>query len=334
VGERIEKIGAHGKIAIPTGARIIDGHGLYLMPGLVDAHVHYVDALVFGRLMIANGVLLVRDTGMKTETILRLRDSLNRGALLGPEMVATGTDLDGSPPIILIISIGLKTPEEGRQAVRRQAEAGVDMIKVYSRLDKEVFLAILNEAQMQGLKVIGHVPDSITIEDAAAAGLSSSEHFFGFEKALARLLGEPGKLVYAGMGSEAGLFERFDEVDQEALQTFYRRIRDSGMAVCPTVVTFKTGTRFQEIQSGSYPHPEYISQKVLDVWNSLWPDQDDLPDFIWQNWAKMVRGLNEVGVPLMVGTDLSVPGILPGYSVHEEMVIWQEAGIQRVLLQE
>jgi len=41
----------------------------------------------------------------------------------------------------------------------------------------------------------------------------------------------------------------------------------------------------------------------------------------------MVKGMNEAGVPLMVGTDLMVPGIIPGYSVHEEMAIWQEAGI-------
>ena len=41
----------------------------------------------------------------------------------------------------------------------------------------------------------------------------------------------------------------------------------------------------------------------------------------------MVSGLNKARVPLMVGTDLTVPGIFPGYSVHEEMAIWQEAGI-------
>ena len=59
------------------------------MPGLVDAHVHYLDAPVFGRVMIANGILLVRDMGMPNEYILKLRDELNRGEILGPEMVAT-----------------------------------------------------------------------------------------------------------------------------------------------------------------------------------------------------------------------------------------------------
>jgi imidazolonepropionase-like amidohydrolase len=49
--------------------------------------------------------------------------------------------------------------------------------------------------------------------------------------------------------------------------------------------------------------------------------------YIWQNWALIVKGLNQAGVPLMVGTDLMVPGIIPGYAVHEEMEIWQDAGI-------
>ena len=51
------------------------------------------------------------------------------------------------------------------------------------------------------------------------------------------------------------------------------------------------------------------------------------PDPIWQNWAKMVKGMNVAGVPLMIGTDLMCPGLIPGYSVHEEMALWQEAGI-------
>ncbi len=144
VGERIDKIGAQGKVYIPEGAEIINGHGYYLIPGLTDAHVHYFDAPVFGRLMIANGVLLVRDVGMPNDFILPLRDELNQGETLGPELITTGAILDGYPPIIPSISLGIKTPEEGRAAVRKQAEAGVDMIKVYSRLDKDVFFAILD----------------------------------------------------------------------------------------------------------------------------------------------------------------------------------------------
>ena len=330
VGERIEWTGPQGEPALPEGAQNVDGHGLYLMPGLVDAHVHYLDAPVFGRLMLANGVTLVRDMGMPTEMILSLREALNRGELLGPQMIAAGAMLDGNPPLIPLISIGIETPEQGRSVVRQQVEAGVDFIKVYSRLGREVFLAIVAEAHQCGFKAAGHVPDSIYLEEAAAAGQASGEHFFGFEKVIARLLGEPVEFTYTGMGSQAHYLQRLGEVPPDALQQFYDRIRRSGMTICPTVVTFKVGTRYKAIKSGDIPHREFISPMVMGIWASMWAQQDDLGEYIWQGWAQMVRGLHQAGVPLMVGTDLMVPGIFPGYAVHEEMAIWQEAGIPPV----
>ncbi len=297
------------------------------MPGLVDAHVHYYDPPVFGRLMIANGVVLVRDMGMPTDYIVTMRDGLNGGAALGPEMIATGAMLDGNPPLIPSISVGLETPEQGRAAVAEHARAGVDMIKVYSLLGRDVFLAIVAEADRQGLDVVGHVPNSLAIEDAAEAGLRSSEHFFGFERVIARLLGEPAGTSSTGMGSDATSFQRLGEVDQAALQDVYGRLRRSGLTVCPTVVTFKTLTAMNAFQTGSFPRSEYVSPRVREMWRALWGHQSDEPEYLWRNWARMVGQLSEAGVPLMVGTDLMLPGVMPGYSVHEEMAIWQEAGI-------
>ena len=330
VNDRIDQIGAYGKIDIPQGAKIIDGSMLYLMPGLVDAHVHYFDAPIFGRLLIANGVLLVRDMGMPNEYILNLRDELNRGDTLGPEIVTTGTILDGVPPLIPTISLGIKTPEEGRAAVRQQAKAGVNMIKVYSGLGKEVFLAILDEAGKSGLKVVGHVPDTIYIEDAAQAGIGSIEHWNGFEKALAKLLGEPVEFAFSGIGSGYAYLLRLDEVNPQELHAFYQRLQASGVTVDPTVVTFKNFPNVDALDIQNLPHGEYIPQNLFTMWKSLWAGQTEFPDQFWQNWAEMVKEMNRAGIPLMVGTDLMVPGLIPGYSVHEEMAIWQEAGIPPV----
>jgi hypothetical protein len=171
--------------------------------------------------------------------------------------------------------------------------------------------------------VVGHVPESIYIEDAAVMGLDSAEHWFGFEKIITKLLGEPVKLAYSGMSSQAYYFERLDEVDAAALHDVYRQLRASGLTVVPTVVTFKNFPGLDMTLPGS----EYISQNLLGIWKSQWAGQSEIPDIQWQNWARMVKGMNEAGIPLMVGTDLMVPGVIPGYSVHEEMVIWQEAGI-------
>jgi imidazolonepropionase-like amidohydrolase len=327
VGARIERMGPVAEVEVPPDANILDGRGLYLMPGLVDAHAHFLDAPTFGPLMIANGITLVRDMGLPTQSALEVRDALNRGDLLGPEMLATGAILDGYPPIIPLISVGVRTPDEARVAVRQHAAAGVDMIKVYSRLTRDEFLAILDEAKALGLKVVGHVPETVSIEDAAAAGLACSEHFFGFEQVIGRLLGGPVRSTYNGMGADAGYLLRLGEVDPQALQEVFGRLRDSGLTVCPTVVTFKVGVQTAQFQSGDFPFDEYISSTVLETWRALWSGQTDLPDAIWQSWAKMVCELNEAGVPLMAGTDLSVPGVIPGFSLHDELAIWQDAGI-------
>jgi imidazolonepropionase-like amidohydrolase len=330
MNDRVDKIGLQGEMPIPSDAQVVNGHGLYLIPGLVDAHVHYFDAPITGRVLIANGVLLVRDMGMPNEYILPLRDELNQGKILGPEMIATGYILDGDPPMIPQISMGIKTPEEAKMAVRKQADAGVDMIKVYSILEKDVFLAILAEADVCGLKVVGHVPESIYIEDAAAAGLDSAEHWFGFEKIIARLLGEPVRLTFSGMSSQMHYFDHLDEVDPAMLEKVYQNLRESGLTVVPTVVTFKNFPSQHTLEAANILHGEYITSELFNIWRSQWSGQSNIPESIWQNWARMVAGMHRSGIPLMVGTDLMVPGIVPGYAVHDEMDIWQEAGIPPV----
>lgn len=330
MNDRVDKIGLQGEMPIPSDAQVVNGHGLYLIPGLVDAHVHYFDAPITGRVLIANGVLLVRDMGMPNEYILPLRDELNQGKILGPKMIATGYILDGDPPMIPQISMGIKTPEEAKMAVRKQADAGVDMIKVYSILEKDVFLAILAEADACGLKVVGHVPESIYIEDAAAAGLDSAEHWFGFEKIIARLLGEPVRLTFSGMSSQMHYFDHLDEVDPAMLEKVYQNLRESGLTVVPTVVTFKNFPSQHTLEAANILHGEYITSELFNIWRSQWSGQSNIPESIWQNWARMVAGMHRSGIPLMVGTDLMVPGIVPGFAVHDEMEIWQEAGIPAV----
>ncbi len=327
IGDRIDKIGLYGQLTVPQDALVIDGHGLFLMPGLVDAHVHYNDAAITGRLMIATGVTLVRDMGMPNEVILKLRDELNQGITLGPEMLTTGSMLDADPPEIPTIAIGVNTVKAGRAAVRSQAKAGVDMIKVYTSLDKEVFLAIINEAQKHNLQVVGHVPDSTYIEDAAEAGLDSAEHWWGFDKAIAKMLGESTNSVPPVIVPGPDSLQYLSEIDPQIRQNFYQRLKATGVVLDPTIVVLKDMLEVDTVEPRALPHGEFISQNLLAMWKSLWAGQTGFPDNGYRKWSQMVMEMNEAGIPIMVGTDLSVPGIIPGFSVHEEMQIWQEAGI-------
>ena len=89
--------------------------------------------------------------------------------------------------------------------------AGLDQVKVYSGLEEDVFLAIVDEARRIGLKPVGHVPAAVYLEDAAVAGQRGSKHLFGFENVIARLPGEPVKPGSGGMASNARCFTRLLE---------------------------------------------------------------------------------------------------------------------------
>jgi len=308
---------------------IVDGKGLFVIPGLFDAHVHYYDPAVYGPMMIAHGVLFVRDMGNATDQALALRQGLKDGKIPGPEMITTGSILDGDPPTIPQISIGCGTPEAGREAVRKQVAAGVDEIKVYSGLKKEVFLAIVDEAGKQGIKAVGHMPEAVYIEDGAKAGLKSCEHLFGFGKVVAKLLGDSLYLGTQGMGTDAPYFLRLKEVKRDELRGALKRICATGMAVCPTLVTFKHGAHSKEIFSGNYPMLEYTSPKMKGMWSAIWGRQPENPmvQKLLLPMEEVVKELSLSGISLMVGTDLLSPGVIAGYSVHEEMELWQDAGI-------
>lgn len=328
-GEKIQHISKQSNIDILKGIQGIDGSGLFLMPALIDAHVHYVDRATFGPLMIINGVLFVRDMGNPTDDILALRGKIKTGEILGPEMITTGSVLDGNPPAIPQISIPCKTSEEGRDAVRKQVSAGVDQIKVYSGLPKDVFLAITDEAHKLGIKPVGHIPESIYIEDAANAGLKSSEHLFGFGKIIAKLLGQSVNLTAGGMGTDVPYFLRLNECNKEEFRGVLRRISATGMHVCPTLVVFKHGAHYKEIFSGDYQMLEYVSPMVKGMWKAIWggqPENDLIPKLL-PPMQEIVKELHARGIQLMIGTDLLSPGVIAGYSVHEEMALWQDAGI-------
>ncbi|QKK09907.1 MAG: hypothetical protein HND58_18290 [Planctomycetota bacterium] len=132
--------------AVPEGARRLDAAGLYAIPGLIDSHVHYMMPEVTHPMMVAHGVALVRDMGGYAAQTLTLRDEMNAGSARSPRMLAVGPIIDGNPPIWPFSEV-CETPEEGRAAVRKLAATGVDQIKVYSRLEPEVYLAIADEAR-------------------------------------------------------------------------------------------------------------------------------------------------------------------------------------------
>src|ERR1700726_4436134 len=183
-GDRISEVTASNRTKLPSDAQILEGKGQYLIPGLWDMHVH---ALFAERLdsmfptFVANGVLGIRDMGtsMPLADIARLRQQIANGSRLGPPIVAAGPILDGRPKPLRPNFLAINTPEEGREAVRRLKTGGADLIKVYSELSRDSFLAIADEAKKQNIPFAGHVPFSVSALEASDAGQKSMEHLWG-----------------------------------------------------------------------------------------------------------------------------------------------------------
>src|ERR1700747_3341946 len=167
-------------LPLPEGTLRLDGTGKFLIPGLWDMHTHHQatgqDSL---DLFLANGVVGTRDMGSDAVFILPLRDRINRGELLGPEIVAAGPILDDAPPD-WPFRRRVSNAQDAREAVRDLKSRGVDFIKVHDHTPRAAYFAIADEAPKVGLPFAGHVPFGVTVEEAADSGIKSIEHLANF----------------------------------------------------------------------------------------------------------------------------------------------------------
>jgi hypothetical protein len=144
---RIAQIGPASSTAVPEGALSIDGRGKYLMPGLVDMHIHVLEANVQEELFLylANGVTTVRHLRGRPE-FLKLRQQIASGQMLGPTLYTCG-------PIVF----GDKKPDAARRIVDEQAKAGYDCIKIYDDWSKDGYEALIAAANAARVAAVGHL---------------------------------------------------------------------------------------------------------------------------------------------------------------------------------
>ena len=188
---RITVVGASASVPVPEGAQVIDATGKYLIPGLWDMHIHMRGSLKDSKvdfvkeneavlpLYVVNGITGVREMGGDmADAVMRWRSEVEGGERLAPRIATCGPKLDGPKPE-WPGSIAISTPDEGRAAVRRVKAMGAEFVKVYNEvpnIPREAYLAILDDAKHQNLRVTGHVPLTLTVEEVSKAG-QNIEHF-------------------------------------------------------------------------------------------------------------------------------------------------------------
>ncbi|HEY1433733.1 MAG TPA: amidohydrolase family protein [Thermoanaerobaculia bacterium] len=334
-GDRITAVGPTAGAKVPSGARVVDGSGKFLIPGLWDMHIHtfFGDWVPGGRevtlpLFIANGVTGVRDMGSDLDLILAARQDVARGTLLGPRMVVSGPMLDG-PKSQFPAAIKIGTPEEGRRAVQMLKGRGVDFIKIQSYVPREAYFAIADECRKQKIAFEGHVPDAIRASEASNGGQASFEHligvFEGSSTAEDRFLEGP-----KGPGR---FLDTYDAAKEAAL---IQLLAKNQTWQCPTLfwergqwlvdaidVTKDPDGRYAPVSWRQKTWPTFAAGIIKDM------DTDPLPvrqKFVEHELAIVAR-LDRAGVPFLAGTDTPAGvDVIPGPSLHHELERFVAAG--------
>ena len=333
-GGRIESIGLRAAFHLPKRTREVDVSGRWIIPGLIDAHVHMAPAMSWTPpRFLAWGVTTVRDAhgGMAS---LSLKRRSNKGTPEGPRVYAAGAMIDGRPPTYSD-AIAVSSESEARKGVDRLVSAGADFIKVYTRIDPPLLRAIVDEARAFNLGVTGHLgmTDAVT---AAKAGIASIEHLTGVPEAA---LPKPSSLFtahYRGFFPGWTAFERsWAGLDSAAVMRVANRLAESKITLIPTLVVHETLSRLDEpgmLRDPSLQDVPEAQQRDWDVRGLIaragWTSADfEAFRRSRANQDLFIRLFAAAGGRLAAGTDAANQMLVPGYSEHREMELLVRAGL-------
>lgn len=310
---------------IPGKAKIIDGRGKWLMPGLIDMHVHnladvnfssnyptkgatlFTDTQDFMLLYVANGVTTAFELSARVEHFGQ-RNEITSGKVIGPR-IALAILIEGGDASGNVAS----TPSDGRQTVRIAKAQGYEFIKVYSRLNIETYKAIIDEAGKQGMKVVGHIPNAFKgrIEEAFVPHFDMVAHAEEYAK------------------------QTDDFTDGDA-KRFARLAKENGTWLSPTLITMERIAEQARSLDGvrNLPSLKYVHPLLQSKWltsnnynTGTNPERVAYFEKLIGFNILLVKAFKEAGVPIVAGTDAGTSGIVWGFSLHDEIELLVKAGL-------
>jgi hypothetical protein len=324
---RIATVGPAKDTDVPQDALCIDGKGKYLMPGLADMHVHTWNADEL-TLFVANGVTTIRNM-FGAPMHLRWREHIAQGELFGPTIYTAGPILDGDPPVWPGSDV-VTSARRAKRIVRRQHRAGYDFLKVYTLLTQEAYDGIVAAANEHEMRFCGHVPEAVGLEYVLDSGIASIEHLDGYGRALRSdsLTGEEPE------SRRLAWVRNWTNLDPAKLPAIVEMTRQAGTWNCPTIVVYTNKLAGLADPEAAYARPEmrYLSPSTKNMWLNMMgePPSDDVLEQAPSGVAackRVVKALHDGGARLLLGTDALNPFVIHGYSLHEELHNFVDAGL-------
>ncbi len=294
---KIVAIGSPDKIKT-NGAKIIDGTGKYLLPGLFDGHIHLRQADEKGLIQyLSAGITTAREMNGRP-FLLEWRDKIKKGELLGPTLyVASPTIGNFSSP-----KEGYptpKTPEDADMVVKKFGEQGYDWIKVYSFVPRDIYFALIRAARKYKIPIGGHPPIEINFQESLQ--MKSIEHLLGYVDPI--MTPEAKELDEKDL---RGVFHAV-EIQEDKLPELAKKTKAAGVWNCPTVLFFDH---------------RVPTERARQAWG-----KPELRKLGHQNRIKILRALYKAKANLLVCTDSDAGTDLFADSIYEEMGNMREAGL-------
>lgn len=314
----------------------IDATGKFVLPGLINAHAH----LQRGRagypmpyeytlkIWLASGITTFREVGSDSVAgLLSLRAAERAGTAMSPRVYA------------YLRPGSARTPEQMRERVRALKAQGADGIKI-AGLDRDLLMALLDEAKKQGLRVAHHVGvEETTAWDDIAGGTTTIEHWYGIPDAAIRSKRQNFPSDY-NYNDETDRFRwagrLWREADPVLLDSVLSSMVRANVGWVPTLDIYEASRDLQRAQTQpwfrDYLHPaleEYFKPDPANHGSYFigWSSTDET---YWkenyQIWFRALRRFEELGGTIACGDDAGFIYQLYGFGLIREMELHQEAG--------
>ena len=321
---------------IPADAdAVIDATGKYVMPGLVDTHMHWHDErsgiampIQYERnLYLANGVTLTRENGGNFAKSKQWQAESAADQVIAPRM-----------QVYWVVSKGNGTAAAIRANVREAKAKGADGLKIFG-MDRDQLTELMAEAKAQGLKTTTHIAvEEVTAKDAAELGIDSIEHFYGIaDAALDGVQQFPADMNYSNelmRFSRAG--ELYAQANPEKLAKIIDLMVEKKVAWSPTLSIYEASRDVVKAQNlpwyKEYLHPalQAFFEPNLANHGSYFTGWTNTMEVRWKQqyriWMDTLKSFGSKGGLITTGDDAGFIYSLYGFGHVRELELHEEAG--------
>lgn len=326
-GDLIQQVGDADAVQPPPESLQVDGTSKYLIPGLIDAHVHLTHVLYQAGMtgdeilpyFLANGVTTVRSTGDSIVGQQFVRRYARDHPRISPRIFLCSPLIGNAPPIHQDIGWSLTMPDQVPDFVRHMKLWGVTSLKIYANCRPDVAKRVIQEGHRHGFVVLGHL-SSYPVEQAISDGIDSVEHI---ESVSDFLRADPRDRHSLDLASEK-------------TKRTVAQIGDSGTFVDPTLSVFRGMLLLADVPE-IVRHPDNLKMphRLREFWEKDRQSRVERYDTqpletrqeTFRKYQQLVGMLHRAGAAILVGTDAPEPQVPPGFSLHGEMEMLVESGL-------